>query len=310
VLELSVVLCTYKRYDLARNCLQFLAQQTLARNRFEVVVIDNTPPDLREAIDWQALGADQAEVEDQAGLSRARNAGIAHSRAPLIAFIDDDAEASPTWAAEMVEAFRRHPEALVVGGRVTAKYVGQQRPAWLSQRLEGHLSCIDWGPGTKPLERGQWVVGANMTFRQEVFERYGQFNASLGRIGHGTLLSNEEIQLFSRLPANSIYYTSKAAVDHLIPPDRVDQAWFRKRTFWQAVSDQLAGIGASETAASYFERFASRLPTVPAEDRSMRALHRACTNAAEFEQQLDMIYALTMASGLGLPTAASAHRVF
>ena len=299
--EISIIVCTYKRYDLAENCLLHLRRQNLARERFEIVVVDNTPPSLRDVLPWQELGADIVVTEDQAGLSRARNTGIDASSAPLIAFIDDDAEAAPTWAESLVASFTRHADALVVGGRVLAKYVGQTRPAWLAASLEGYLSCIDWGEGTGPLQRGQWIVGANMTFRREVFERFGRFNSSLGRIGHSTLLSNEESLLLDSLPQGSVYYASDAPVNHLIPVERTKQPWFRKRVFWQAISDLLAGMGTSEPAAGYFERFAAGLPKVPAEHRSMRALHRPCSTPEEFHLQLDMLYALTMSQGLGMP---------
>ena len=307
--ELSVVLCTYKRYDLARNCLEYLGKQSLDRSRFEIVVIDNTPPAQREETDWKALGADRFAVEDQAGLSRARNAGIANSSAPLVAFIDDDAEAAPQWAERVLAAFATRPATRVGGGRVVAKYVGQSRPRWMSQRLEGYLSCIDWGAGVAPLARGQWIVGANMIFRRDVFDEFGGFNASLGRIGHGTLLSNEESQLLSRLAADAVWYAGDATVDHLIPAERAVQPWFRKRVFWQAVSDQLAGFGAADKPEYHFERFASALPLVPAEHRSFRALNRTCATAEEFQQQLEMLYALSMAQGLGLPDVADAGSI-
>ena len=303
--DLSVVLCTFKRYDLALNCLQHLQRQTLNRQRMEVVVVDNTPAGLREDVDWQAHGADTSVVEEAAGLSRARNAGISASSAPLVSFIDDDAEAHSSWAANLIRTFAQRPEAMVVGGRVQAKYT-HSKPAWMSARLEGYLSCIDWGEGTKSLERGQWIVGANMTFRRQVFESFGGFNASLGRIGHGTLLSNEETQLLGKLPSGSVFYTADATVDHLIPPERMVQAWFRKRVYWQAISDLLAGIGTSDEAAFHFEKFASSLPMVPAEDRSLRALHRPCPTAEDFERQLGMLYSFAMALGLGMPDQPTA----
>lgn len=308
--ELSVVICTYKRYDLARNCLAHLREQTLRRDRFEIVVIDNTPPALREEQDWKALGVDVFAVEDESGLSRARNAGIVNSSSPLIAFIDDDAEVSPEWAQNVVDMFASHPAVRVVGGRVVAKYVDRPRPRWMSSKLEGYLSCIDWGAGAAALERGQWIVGANMIYRRDVFEEFGTFNPSLGRIGHGTLLSNEESQLLSRLAPGEVWYAGHIPVDHLIPLERAVQPWFRKRVFWQAVSDQLAGLGAADTADAHFERFASALPLVPAEDRSFRALHRACATAEEFETQLKMLYSLCMAQGLGLPSVGSTSSLF
>jgi GT2 family glycosyltransferase len=308
--ELSVIVCTHKRYDLSLNCLEFLRRQTARRDRLEIVVVDNTPVEFRQDIDWQEHGADKVIFEDESGLSRARNAGIRGSTADIIAFIDDDAEAFPEWAERILHAFATRSEALVVGGKVLASYKGHRRPAWMSTKLEGYLSCIDWGDGVAPIERGQWIVGANMAFKRRVFDEYGVFNPALGRIGHATLLSNEEIQLMARLPGGTVYYAGDAPVHHLIPADRTEQAWFRKRVFWQAVSDQLAGVGQSSTPQDYFERFATALPTVPAEYRSLRALHRVCGTAEEFERQIGMIYSFTMSAGLGLPDDAARPSIF
>jgi hypothetical protein len=298
--KLSVIVCTYKRYDLAENCLAHISQLDFPREDLDVIVIDNTPSEFRRSIDWGSLGADQIKYEEVSGLSRARNRGIEESKSALIAFIDDDAEVSPSWAQHICDTFDANAMASVVGGKVVASYKDCSRPGWMSAKLEGYLSCIDWGGRTRAIEQGEWIVGANMAFRREVFKTHGLFDVSLGRIGHSTLLSNEEIHLFSKLPAESIFYSCEAKVDHLIPVDRISQHWFRKRVFWQAVSDSLAGIGVGLTSSEYFNRFARNLPRIPAEQRSFKALNRSCTTSAEFEEQLEMIYALTMAQGIGL----------
>lgn len=298
---IAVILCTFKRYDLALNCLRFLSNQTYPRMNYKICVVDNTPISLREQYDWVSLGADIFVTEDLPGLSRARNRGISNSKSDYVVFVDDDAEVTNTWLSKIVETFQYNSQALAVGGKVLAKY-SSEKPAWLTKKLEEFLSCIDWGTGTFPIQNHQWIVGANMAFKRSVFDKYGFFNVSLGRIGHSTLLSNEETHLLGLLPENSIFYCNDALVYHLIPDDRLSQSWFRKRTYWQAVSDLLAGKKDGENSSYYFDQFASALPFVPAEHRSLRSLCYFCSDGESFERQIQMTYNLIIASGLGLET--------
>lgn len=298
-MKISAIICTYKRYDLAQNCLRYLAAQHPTRAKLEIVIVDNTPAPQRENIDWLALGATRHCVEDLVGLSRARNRGIKESTGDIIAFVDDDAEVFEHWADTLHDAFKKHPKALVVGGNVIAKYV-ETRESWVTDSLEGYLSCVNWGEGVFPLKKGQWVVGANMAFRRKVFDEYGVFDVALGRAGAQTLLSNEETALMQRLPEGTVFYCHDAKVNHLIPPERVKQAWFRKRVAWQAISDLIAGEVPQNSSRYFFEQFAQKLPLVPAEYRSFRSLSYPCQTGEQFERQLRMIYEITVASGGGL----------
>ncbi|HEV3000586.1 MAG TPA: glycosyltransferase family A protein, partial [Solirubrobacteraceae bacterium] len=72
-----------------------LAGQTLARERFEVIVVDNGSRDATAAVARE--GGARVVTEPVANRARARNAGIAAARAPLVAFTDADCVAAPGW---------------------------------------------------------------------------------------------------------------------------------------------------------------------------------------------------------------------
>lgn len=300
--KLSIVIATYKRYDVLPNAIDsVLRQSDLDRNEIEIIVVDNTPPGEREEVTNASL-VDAFITEDISGLSRARNIGISASAADLVAFLDDDAIASPTWAIEAIQHMEASPHYNVIGGRIRAKYQTGQKPLWIDSKLEEFLSCIDWPVQVPtPTSEGVWIAGANMIFRKKVFDSGVGFDEKLGRNGVTTLLSNDETELFESIGHESIYYIPGMSVDHIIPPSRTRPEWFRKRIFWQALSDIAAGtlwLSADDAAT----RFAEDIIHVPAEYRSYRAMEFPPANSDDMNRQLRLIYSHMMIHMHGAPT--------
>jgi glycosyltransferase involved in cell wall biosynthesis len=300
--QLSVIICTFRRYDVLPDAIDsVLAQQGVDREDIEIIVVDNTPPDERQLV-RNVNQCNQFITEDISGLSRARNIGIQAAHADLIAFLDDDAIASPTWASEAIELLSSHPDWDVIGGRILAKYPQNKQPVWIDSKLEEFLSCVDW-PVDQPtsMADGVWIAGANMVFRRQVFERDIGFDEQLGRNGSSSLLSNDETHMFEAIGKNRIYYVPQMAVDHVIPESRLNPQWFRKRIFWQAISDIIAGTTWLSSEDAY-QRFAEDIVLVPAEYRSYRAMEFEPTNSDDMNRQLRLIYAQVMIMMNGAPT--------
>jgi glycosyltransferase involved in cell wall biosynthesis len=300
--KLSIVIPTYRRYDVLPDAIDsLLSQQRLSRNEFEIIIVDNTPVGERQVV----RNADQCDyfiTEDVSGLSRARNIGIQASNAELIAFLDDDAIASPTWASEAIDLLNGNPHWHGIGGRILAKYPSNKKPIWIDAKLEELLSCIDW-PVDKPtsVADGVWIAGANMVFRRHVFQLGIQFDEKLGRNGSSSLLSNDETELFKSIGSDRIFYVPQMSVDHVIPANRLDPQWFRKRIFWQAISDIIAGTTwLSPEDAS--QRFADDIIHIPAEYRSYRAMEFEPSSTEDMNRQLRLIYSYLMIMMHGAPT--------
>jgi len=301
MIDISIIVCTYKRYDLLKNCLEHLARLSEVENtKYEILIVENTPAIDRQDLSWiEKYKHARVIVENVEGLSSARNAGIKASKGQVITFLDDDAEVRPEWLKQIAFAFDNHPTALLLGGKVVAKYAEAPKPLWLSLQCEQLLSCIDWGSVTRMMLDSQWVAGANLSYRRIVFDTYGLFKTSLGRKGESSLLSNEEIELNQRIPKISRYYCGQAVVDHLIPISRLDHQWFRRRIFWQAISDVLAGLVSADTAKYHFKQYVQNTLRVPAEFRTPKALFYDCELQDEFDLQLSQIYKQTIALATG-----------
>lgn len=308
--QLSAVICTYKRYDHLDNAIDSLLAQTLKASAFEILVIDNTP-DSPERTASAAKYAGNKRVryvtEDRAGLANARNVAAKLSKAEIIAFLDDDAVASPEWAAALLEGFKQHGDEAVIGGGPIDPVYEIPRPRWLSDRLAVYLTAIDWGPRIRFLDKNEWVAGANIAYRRKAYLDAGGCNVALGRIGQGnSLLSNEETELSDRLKekGGKVLYMPKARVRHFVPASRINREWFRRRAMWQAISDQMIGDLTPAERKSYADNLLPYIASVPAEKRSLAAFYYDEEDPDQFWWQVQAIYTyyrLTLSSGALFP---------
>ena len=307
---IAAAVCTYRRYDMLGEALGSLARQSLPAGAFEIIVVDNSPDAERsaaEAARYQGLANLRWLHEKRPGLSHARNIATSSTTAPLIAFLDDDARADAAWLAALIEAFHRlGPATQVVGGRIRPWW-GAERPAWLHDALVPSLTVVDLGDERRPLRPGEWVAGANMAFRRDALVAEGGFAVNLGRTGGAaSLLSNDETDLIERIQARGgiVAYDPAASVEHFVPPERLTQAWFRRRMAWQAVSDylrrpedHLARRDAHWQAAKDF------LFDGPPAERTLRALALHTEDPERLKRQVGAVYDAVIALLAGLDEA-------
>lgn len=170
--EISVVVPSHDRALRLRWLLDALEQQTLPRERWEVIV----------AHDSERTEADR-ELERhplaQAGVLRVvrqrpgsappganRNAGWREARAPVIAFTDDDCRPPPGWIERALEMARAHPGAVVQGATLPdPKELGMLHAAhWHTQHV---------------LPPTPYVEACNILYPRDLLERTGGFDEHL-----------------------------------------------------------------------------------------------------------------------------------
>ncbi|MEO1441444.1 MAG: glycosyltransferase [Chloroflexota bacterium] len=233
--QVSVVVCTYRRPATLKRTLRSLLNQSLPANCYEIIVVDNNSGDETAALVSEIATGSQTlihyAVEPQPGLSHARNHGVQLARAALIAFIDDDAEADRYWLAALLHAYDAHADVWAVGGPVSGVWA-VPRPEWVSDDLLRSLSLVEWGDAPRLLTWPERMIGANMSFRREVFEQIGGFNTRLGR-RVDMLLSNEDTELQQRIHAHgkAVFYTPAARVWHHVDAVRLNWRYFVQRSF-------------------------------------------------------------------------------
>lgn len=250
----SVVICTYRRYDYLERLIPKAAALRVKGQPIEVLIVDSTD-DERVAEEFFSRSAMPSGVRmvrsTPAGLSRARNVGLRECRSPYALFLDDDAEPAEGWAEAIFNVFEAYPGAAVVGGPIVPLWP-QARPAWLSSRFEGCLTMLDAGPSFRRFTKDyEHVYGANIAVHVERALEVGGFEVSFGRQKAFHLLSNEELVLQNQLRNHGyhVYYAPEALVFHHVHPDRLSQSWIRRRMAWQAVSDAMSWDTRPEAAA-------------------------------------------------------------
>ena len=112
--EIAVVVATTDRRVRLRWLLNALAEQTLARERFEVIVAHDPDPATADLLRRHELAPRAIEVHQRHQAPK-RNAGWRAARAPVVAFTDDDCRPPPDWLERALSAARRHPGAIVQG---------------------------------------------------------------------------------------------------------------------------------------------------------------------------------------------------
>ncbi len=251
---LSVVLCSHARPDYLAVCLAALAAQQ--DGQAEILVVDSaSPPAAAERI--AALAAQHGARlirTDRAGLSLARNLGLAAAAGSWVAYLDDDAVPAPDWQSRLLARIAALPADIgVVGGRIMPRWEAPL-PAWWPRGLRGVLTIVEWegcgevGRGTPP---DVAVYGANMAFAAQALSDVGGFPEALGRIGD-RLLSGEEEEVVARLKARGLraYYDGAVTVGHSIQQDRLQPAWLLNRLLWQGATDALRQRSLRRTAAA------------------------------------------------------------
>ena len=113
------------------------------------------------------------------GLSVARNRILECATATIVAFTDDDCEAEPDWAEQLLDVFERHPRVGLVGGPVVAPPRPRTlRPASCPAR-DTPTALYDHEVGFDP-PPAIVFIGANFAIRRSVGIDLGGFDEHLG----------------------------------------------------------------------------------------------------------------------------------
>ena len=154
---------TYRRAGFLADLVACLERQTLAPDRFEVVIVDNGSGDdtwneLCRLVDRTPLRMAALRLHENRGPAAGRNAATSLTRGEVMAFTDDDCLPEPGW----LDALLAVRDCDVVQGRTEPGPPGTATGAWdRTIRIAGPTPLFET---------------CNIAYRRDAFERAGGFD--------------------------------------------------------------------------------------------------------------------------------------
>lgn len=170
--QISVVIPSYARPAALRRCLEALSAQTLPREHYEVIVVDDgSPAPLKDVTAACRAPLDLSLVrQPNAGPGAARNRGAAIARGALLVFTDDDCLPDPGWLEAMARQHAATPSDLL-GGRVVNHDPGNIYAETSQFILEGAYRYYAAHP-----DHGRFFASNNMAVPAAAFAEIGGFD--------------------------------------------------------------------------------------------------------------------------------------
>lgn len=198
MIAVSVIVPYYGERAALQHCLDALGRQTLDRQSFEVIVVNNRP-DHKLALDGDAADADVTVLEEhRPGSYAARNRGVSVARGQWLAFIDADCIPDARWLEAGLQHVARHDP---LGGHIQ---LAGKDPSSLAERYD-----IAFGLNQKHyIEKSGFAATANLFVSRNVFDAVGPFDARLRSAG------DWEWCLRASRAGHAIAYCPEAIVTH------------------------------------------------------------------------------------------------
>lgn len=205
-LKVSVIVPVWNGAHCIERCLTALCQQSLSREDYEVIVVDNGSTDPTPELVKRYAGIRYLS-DTRAGSYNARNTGLEAVRSDVVAFTDADCVPDRDWLKAGLEALAALPDAGIVAGRVSFITEGKSR----------FTACDDFEllfsfDQQKNAREGSSVT-ANWISRVSSLKEQGGFRSDLK--------SGGDFELSSRLHrlGKPIVYGERAVVRHPLRSD-------------------------------------------------------------------------------------------
>ncbi len=164
---ISVIVPAYNAASTLEMCLRALNHQTVPRDQYEVIVVDDGSTDETVSI-AEATGVRVIRQACRGGPAAARNAGVAVARGELVLFTDADCEPAPNWIEQLSAPFV-DPE--VMGAKGVYRTRQRERMARLVQ-----MEYQDKYARMAQQSRIDFVDTYSAAYRRRVFLENGGFD--------------------------------------------------------------------------------------------------------------------------------------
>jgi glucosyl-dolichyl phosphate glucuronosyltransferase len=229
--KISVIICTFNRAKYITQAMQSLHNQTLAKELFEVIIVNNNSSDNTTAICENFISENNASNfyylnEPKQGASFARNTGAVIAKAPLLCFMDDDAVANEVYLENIVQFFEQYKDADALGGRIIPQYIPAE-PEWMSYYVSSLVGNFEYSKEITVFKSGKYPLESNMIVKTEDFIKINGFNEALPGVIGTLRIGGEGKDLFFKLQAlgKKVYYSPNVKVQHIIEVEKLTREY-------------------------------------------------------------------------------------
>jgi succinoglycan biosynthesis protein ExoM len=242
-LHVRIAVLTYKRpQDIAAALPRLVTQAESVSDdttRADIVVVDNDPQggahEFVESFAAEHPGTVLYENETAPGIAAARNRALSTAAdVDLLVFIDDDERPSERWLALLLETYRAHRSAAVVGAVVSESEV--EPDAWVQSGRFFDRRRLP--TGTKL----DVAATNNLLLDLHQIRAYGlSFDEQFGLTGGSDTMFTRTLHRLG----GELVWCDEAVVIDVVPAARVTREWVLRRAFrsgssWSATSLKLA----------------------------------------------------------------------
>ncbi len=222
--KISILICTYNRDYILKECLASIVEQTADKSLYEVIVINNNSTDRTlEIAEYYSNNYKNFKVitEPRQGLSVARNRGYKEAKYDWVSYIDDDAKAFPDYVERALDTIEKHAFDCF-GGMYYPWYRNSQRPKWLSENFG---QSRKYNEDVALLTNG-YITGGVCVFRKAPLDIIGGFPEDLGMTGN-KIAYGEEVYVQNQLVAKGYKagFDAELCIEHLVPEYKLTLKW-------------------------------------------------------------------------------------
>lgn len=261
---ISVVIPAYNAAHTLPACLDSLNAQTVPRDQFEVIVVNDGSTDPTGEL-ARERGATVIDQPNQ-GSAAAKNSGVRAARGDLILFVDADCVPVPDWVAQLTCALRDPTVAAARGALDTRQRSGVALFTQVEREEKDALQA--------KLRDIAFVPSVTAAFRRDALMAVGLFNTSLP--------TDEDAELSFRMVEHGyrMIYVPAARVYH-VHPERIREYFRRKfryaywrvqihRRFPQRILNDTFTPQTQKAQVLLFYLLLALLPLCPLSERARR----------------------------------------
>lgn len=227
--DVSIVLCTYNRADMLKECIEsLLEQKTHGLFDFEVVVIDNGSTDNTSQVVQDLQPKSKVPLryflEPQPGQVHARHRGFDEALGEWIANFDDDEVAEPDWLYAMMK-LATEKGILSVGGKLRLRL-----PEGCNRQLHPRVrrvlgESVMWNE-PRPYTRRQGPGSGTQLLHRSVLDAIGRYDVSQSLRGYDT-------DFYRRMRDAGIasWFAPDSIAYHVTPPNRLTFRYLQETCF-------------------------------------------------------------------------------